>query len=51
MRRLRRKLTPLAAALAPALLLAGCFGTKTPAGHAAENARVIATTQGYRSRA
>ena len=45
-------LTPLAAArrsaavLAPALLLAGCFGTKTPAGHAAEYARAIAGTQG-----
>jgi hypothetical protein len=47
-----RNLTPLAAArrsavaLAPALLLAGCFGTKTPAGHAAEWARVIAGRQG-----
>jgi hypothetical protein len=33
-------------ALASALLLAGCFGTKTPAGHAAEYARAIARTQG-----
>jgi hypothetical protein len=47
-----RKLTPLvvarrsAAVLAPALLLAGCFGTKTPAGHAADYARAIAGTQG-----
>jgi hypothetical protein len=32
--------------LAPALLLAGCFGTKTPAGHAVEYARAIASTQG-----
>jgi hypothetical protein len=33
-------------ALASALLLAGCFGTKTPAGHAADYARAIASTQG-----
>ena len=52
MGRLLRNLTPLAVArrsavaLAPALLLAGCFGTKTPAGHAAEYARAIARTQG-----
>jgi hypothetical protein len=43
---LLRNVTPLAAALALALLLTGCFGTKTPAGHAAENARAIASWQG-----
>jgi hypothetical protein len=46
MGRLLRNVTPLAGALALALLLAGCFGTKTPAGHAAENARAIAGYQG-----
>jgi hypothetical protein len=35
-----------AGALAPALLLAGCFGTKTAAETAADYARVIALTQG-----
>jgi hypothetical protein len=52
MGRLFRNVTPLGVArrsvgaLAPALLLAGCFGTKTPAGHAAEYARSIASMQG-----
>jgi hypothetical protein len=52
MARLLRQLTPIAAArraaavVAPALLLAGCFGTKTPAGHAADYARAIAGMQG-----
>jgi hypothetical protein len=52
MESLLRNLTPLAAArrsagvLAPALLLAGCFGAKTPAEHAAEYARVIASRSG-----
>jgi hypothetical protein len=52
MGRLLRNVTPLAAArrtagaLAPALLLAGCFGRQTPAEHAAGYARVIAGTQG-----
>jgi hypothetical protein len=47
-----RNLTPLAAAsrsagaVASALLLAGCFGTKTPAEHAADYARAIASAQG-----
>ena len=35
-----------AGVLAPVLLVAGCFGTKTPAEHAAEYARAIASTQG-----
>jgi hypothetical protein len=52
MGRLLRNVTPLvvarrsAGALALSLLLAGCFGTKTPAGHAAVYARVIASRQG-----
>ena len=52
MGRLLRNLTLLAAArwragaLAPALLLAGCFGTKPAAERAADYARVIALTQG-----
>jgi hypothetical protein len=52
MRRSLRHLRPLAAArrgavaLASALLVAGCFGTKTAAEHAAEDARLIASTQG-----
>jgi hypothetical protein len=52
MGRLLRNLTPLVAArrgaavLAPALLLTGCFGSKTPAGHAADYARAIAGMQG-----
>jgi hypothetical protein len=52
MGRLRRNVKPLVVArrsigaLALALLLAGCFGTKTPAGHAADYARSIAGTQG-----
>jgi hypothetical protein len=33
-------------ALAPALLLAGCFGTKSGAERAGDDARVIALTQG-----
>jgi hypothetical protein len=39
--RLPHNVTPLAAASALALLLAGCFGPETPAGHAAENARAM----------
>jgi hypothetical protein len=52
MGRLLRYVTSLAAArrgagvLAPALLLAGCFGAKTPAEHAADYARAIASTEG-----
>lgn len=52
MRRTVPHVRPLAAArrsavaLAPALLVAGCFGTKTAAEHAAEDARLIASTQG-----
>ena len=52
MRRSLRHVMPLAAArrsvvvLAPALLVAGCFGSKTPAEHAADRARIIATGQG-----
>jgi hypothetical protein len=52
MGRLLRDLTLLAAArwragaLAPALLLAGCFATKSATERAADDARVIALTQG-----
>jgi hypothetical protein len=47
-----RGVTPMVAvrlglgASATALLLAGCFGTRTPAGHAADYARAIAGMQG-----
>jgi outer membrane lipoprotein-sorting protein len=34
------------AALVPALVLAGCFGSETPAEHAADYARAIASEQG-----
>lgn len=52
MHRSLRNVRPLAAArrsvvvLAPALFVAGCFGSKTPAEHAADRARVIASAQG-----